>query len=328
MKSQLRSFLKSPQVLLSEQFAYGMREVLLLTHREDPTSIISAKLVHGEVGYKDASKWPSVWESPFRRYPILSWSTVQKKQLESLGFKEKIFAVGAPYLHLLKYINENPNLKWPSFFDNSLLYFPSHSHPGYSINSDEMVEDQINFHDFNKVTVCLFWLDFINPIIRERYLRLGVNVTCAGYKGNTSIETPWADDGGRTGHLLTLASLISKHEYIATDMVSVTLLYAAAQGKKVKFLKNLTKLSVASNPKKRLVSNEQSTIVSEDLSPGVWYDCSVQNPALDVSFKYLGQETLNGFQDWVNRTGSLSRKKISSHYVESAESKLHKMFGI
>ncbi len=328
MKSQLRSFLRSPQVLLSDQFSYGMREVLLLTHGEDPTSLINAKLVHGEVDYKDASKWPSVWKSPFRRYPILSWSTVQKKYLESIGFKEKIFAVGAPFLHILKYVNENPRLRWPSFFNNSLLYFPSHSHPGHSIHGKHLVENQINFHDFKKVTVCLFWLDFINPTIRERYLRLGLDVTCVGYKGNSSIEIPWADDGGRTCHLITLANLISKYEYIVTERMSVTFLYAAAQGKKVRYLEKFTKLNVASNPIETLVLKEPCTIISEDISPGIWYDCSMQNPALDVSLKYLGQDTLNGFQDWVNGTGSLSRNKIASHYVENVESKIFEMLGI
>lgn len=328
MKNQLKSYLKNHEVLLSDQFSYGMREVLLLTHDEDPTSLINAKLVHGEVNYRNSSKWPSVWKNPFRRYPILSWSTVQKEQLESIGFKDKIIVVGAPYLHLLKYINENKHLNWPSCFDNSLLYFPSHSHPGYSIDNRLFTENQINLNDFKKVTICLFWLDFINPKIREQYLQLGAEVVCAGYKGNTSVQIPWADDGGRTGHLLVLASLISKHKYIVTEGVSVTLLYAAAQGKKVKYLKNVTRLNVTSIPTKIDVLNQTSTVISKDLSPGIWYDCSMKNSALDVSLNYLGQDTLSGFENWVKEAGSLSRNRISTRYVENAKNEILKLFGI
>lgn len=327
MYSQLRSIYYDSAVLLSDQFAFGMREVLLLTHGVDPTCMLRAKLVHGETNYNTASNWPTVWHGLFRRFPILSWSVVQKKYLETIGFKEEVIAVGAPFLHLLRYVDKNPNLKWPDRVENSLLYIPNHSHPGFSATIESALHKELESNKFSLVTVCLFWLDFINPMIRGQYTRLGVNVTCVGYKGNASIETPWADDGGRTNFLPSLANLIAHHEYVITDTRSVSFFYAAVQGRKVKYLADSSRLQVSRFLGENNTLIQQSTIPNENLSPAMWYDCSEKNPALDSSLKYLGSDSLGGFLNWIQRKGSLEHDKLSAHYVEDLEDNLTRIIG-
>ena len=181
MKAWLRSFLYEPELLLCEQFSFGMREVMVVTHQLDASTLINAKMVHGDVDYKSAANWPSVWRSPVSRYPILSWSRVQEEDLRSLGFKERIINIGAPYLHLLKYITEEPELKLPETCKNSLLYFPNHTHPGVSASHQTFTPISNFREEFDTVTVCLFWLDFINPDIYRQYQKLGYEVVCVGH---------------------------------------------------------------------------------------------------------------------------------------------------
>lgn len=338
MRNLLRSLIYPLEVNLNEQFSYGMREVLLSTHGLDPSSLINAKLVHGDVDYKSPTSWPSIWRNPLIRYPILCWSKIQEKELKRLGFRETIVPIGSPYIHLIDYIKKAQNLRFPQYQKNSLLYFPNHSHPGFQVKLHNTKDLKECFDGFDQVTICLFWLDFIDLEIRNRYLELGVDVTCVGYKGPSNAEKPWSDNGGRVNHLLNLAYLISRHEFILTDSPTITLMYAISLHKSVKFLKYEIVGSSFHNSSKveeELVSDQiepqgivQSLALANRLSPDVWYHCGEENLLLRVADEVLGKDSMIGFQDWVSGSNNcLTIGKVSSRYVESFQSSLTNLFG-
>ena len=79
----------------------------------------------------------------------------------------------------------------------------------------------------------MFWLDYINPLIRKYYEHFGYQITCAGYKGSAGFDTPWAPIGGRVLFLPTLLDLFESHDVVAFDLVSTSFWYAVSMNKNI-----------------------------------------------------------------------------------------------
>ena len=328
IKSWLRSFIYPEELLLHEQFSFGMREILVLTHKIDFDTLIRAKLVHGDVNYSDASHWPSVWMSAIKKFPILCWSERQKSELRRIGFNEEIIPIGSPYLHLLKYITNEAELALPKSTNNSVLYFPSHTHQGMSAKQEEINGFINQVADFDKVTICLFWLDYINPTIFKKYEKTGSEIVCVGYKGNSRFDSPWSGDGGRESFIANLIYLIARHESVICDTPSTAFLYASAQGKQVMFLKFASMYNNSMKSFKSSNYTESTRPHFAALEPMTWYKSAQHNSVVsNLAWEILGGDNIEEFKHWVGSGKStLKSGVIDPSHATRLRSTIHEIF--
>jgi hypothetical protein len=229
-----------PEVQLSEQFNFGHREVLIATHNLNPQTLFLGSLQHGWYENDPLQPVTQIRNRRLKPYPFFSWSLRQKNFLEDSGFKE-VHAIGAPWAHLIKACGLNlsdhsKDIKIKSQTSNSngnLLLFPRHSIPGGTVRHDLDVDHLLKLSDCTKATVCLFWMDFIDPAVRDYYSNFSCDLYCVGFKGNTGNDTPWTPAGGRVMFLPQLLDLMIRYEVIVCDQASTAFWYALSLGKSV-----------------------------------------------------------------------------------------------
>jgi len=235
IRRMLSPFLYPEKVLLAEQFSYGHREAILASNKLDPSSIFLASIPHGWGPDSPGIPYPKTFSRRFQEYPVLTWSERSTIDLKSRGYRMPLTA-GSPWAHLLTSIygsDQNALIDQSRTQVDSLLYFPSHSIPGANHLHDSDVSLLLKSLRPKKITVCLFWLDFINPKVRELYERYNFELVCVGFKGSTGFDVPWAPIGGREIFLATLFKLISTHDIIACETISTPFWYAASLRKKL-----------------------------------------------------------------------------------------------
>lgn len=235
LKRKVSPWVYSEEIQLSEQFAYGHREVLLASNKLDPSGLFLASIPHGWGPDVPGRPYPKVFKRSLSEYPILAWSSRTSADLKARGYKFPI-PTGSPWAHLLSSLGLN-SIKESSSSkatdSNSSLYFPSHSIPGGE-----------HYHNFNlkrvlsdisptNLTVCLFWLDFINPRVRNYYSQFNCELVCVGYKGSTGFDIPWAPVGGREMFLPNLLELMERHDTIILETVSTPFWYATSLKKNI-----------------------------------------------------------------------------------------------
>lgn len=239
VKSILRPYLYSPEVILNEQFAYGAREIYQRFINFDPKKIIFAEVQHG--WYLDSS-WTSQsivsnrqLNRRLKRYPLLVWSREIAQELNNPKFRS-VYAVTSPWSLLLSSYEKlkSRNLV-PTYNEipGSALYFPTHSFHGMKAFLDSTsAQNILKSQNFSSITTSLFWIDFINPHIREQFESFS-KVTCMGIRAPAATETPWSDIGGRRNFLYQLHKAISEHQFIICDEFSTAAMAALTLGKQV-----------------------------------------------------------------------------------------------
>ena len=242
----VRPFIYPPEVLLSEQFAYGHREIYLDYLGFMPDSLILAEVQHGWaqnlLNIHQFVSGSRAKKRNFRNYPLLVWSEEIASELHMAGMKD-VFPIKSPWSLIVEdREKQSKDLRATAVLEqaHSALYFPSHSYPGFDIDLNREKERQIfNEEGFKKITTCLYWLDFIDPSTR-RYFAEFSQVECLGFRASSAQEEPWHDNGGRVNFLFELYDLISAHEYVFCDEISTACMAALTLNKKVILLKELT----------------------------------------------------------------------------------------
>jgi hypothetical protein len=227
---------KTDQEYFYEQFMYGHREILLAYARSfnpsiSPGSILRAGVQHGWAG--DANIW-RVRNRNLTPAPRYVWENrFEIKLPKTTGNK----AIGAPWLYLLNLLDIEKGFEYrlkSSLEKKEFLIFPGHN----LWNTSKPISDQASaFHKITKgetATVCLYWIDYLQPEVRRSYENLGFEVECVGYLGSPTSSTQ--ANMGRTGFLLESVRLMLNHKTIITDEFSSGLLYAASLGLKVVFM--------------------------------------------------------------------------------------------
>ena len=219
-----------------EQFMYGHREILLAYARNADSSpstraILSAGLQHGWAG--DANIW-RVRHRNLTPAPRYVW---EKRFENDLPKSTKNIAIGAPWLYLLNLLGIEKGIEYRlknCSEKKEFLIFPGHN----MWNTNKPLTDQANeFYEITKgksATVCLYWIDFLQPRIRRAYEELGFKIECVGFLGNPthSIQS----NIGRSEFLLELVELMLNHETILADEFSSGVLYGASIGLKIMFI--------------------------------------------------------------------------------------------
>lgn len=236
MKNYLRSWVYDEAILLADQFSYGHREIVLKAMGLDSSSLLLGSLPHGWGPFSPSRPYPKVFKRNFSHYPVLAWSEREYRGYLDLGHKRPI-RFGSPWAHLVKQIESNESLRFLKSGvhekENRILFFPSHSVPGTTVTHFNNISQVKKLTGIEKITVSLFWLDYVNPSIKYFYEAQGCEVICNGYKGATGFDSPWTPAGGRVLFLPRLLSRIESHDLIVVDTVSTPFWYAASLGKKV-----------------------------------------------------------------------------------------------
>lgn len=228
-----RPWLSPIEVTLSEQFAYGHRETLLKSLALPLDLLILGELQHGLATHP--SEVPQSRARLRNRrgelFPFYVWSNgLRERCIQELGMR-KVYSIGSPWAHFVA--SQNKELSLNSNSNQKSLYFPSHSFHGS--RPVDNFENSINviksFISLDNLKACLYWLDFINPKVRERYEKLNIEITCLGYRGSSTYDFPWADVGGRVDFVENLYRTLINTELVFCDDIS-TAFWAACSLKK------------------------------------------------------------------------------------------------
>lgn len=237
IESVLKRISTSNLNFFEEQFRYGHREILLnysLSKNVNlkTNSILAGGLEHGWA--PGALRWVLRKRNLTYAYRYI-W---HERRLINYRKKENAIAVGAPWLYMLSDLGLDQKSildKLPKRKDKVVI-FPSH-HTLVPVRIDIISE----LHKFknriskdSEVIVCLFWLDFCNPIIREEIEKMGWNVFSAGIV--SSVPYHDTSHGGRPNFLLELFSLLKDAELIVVSGVGTAMFYGLSLGAKVQYI--------------------------------------------------------------------------------------------
>jgi hypothetical protein len=245
LKKWVKSVIRPREVVLAEQFAFGNREMLLEFFEIDKSHLILGEVQHGwaiEPGNVSQGK-TRLFDEFGRTYPFYVWSPLLRDRLAALGHK-RVKAIPSPWATVVQRLLKDFQHELISEErSRSIVYFPAHSIHGYLalIDNRPLLESVFKEYSNYEVTVCLFWLDYIDPNVRKKYEEFGFKVYCVGYRGSPATEFPWSNVGGRIKFLPELLKLLVKADLVFCDEVSTAFWAASSLGKDVK-------VSIETNP--------------------------------------------------------------------------------
>lgn len=187
-------------------------------------TVFRGHLQHGWVTPMEAKASYGLMRSGIERFGVhLTWSSSGATLAREMGLNA--LAVGSPWAWFLS--NRGiPKAKVEIGRTEGAIYFPQHSLADQVASKPDLRWLRRRFPDVS--TVCLFWVDFLDPDMRRVMEDQGLRVVCAGYRGDSRWGTPWSPVGGRRGYLENLFSLLTSHDYVVVDHASTSMLYAAS----------------------------------------------------------------------------------------------------
>ena len=321
-----RAWVYPEEILLSEQFNFGNREVLIVCNNLNRESLFLSSVQHGWYPENQTRPIPGIKSKFGVQYPYLTWSTRFRDLLKSEGYS-KIFAIGSPWSHLLRNLRIDPRvMKVSNEEKKRLLFFPRHSAPGITIEHNIKLDQVAKVAGASEITVCLFWLDFIDPAIRDFYEKYGCKLVCVGYRGSSGFETPWAPIGGRTLFLPRILDLMESHDLIAVDEVSTSFWYALSLRKKVIItsdLENFDWWGEGAKIKLRASNLEWLDLVSPNLNNlGIMKLINPDEDLVEIALAELGWDCTIDFKRLIELGEIKTKERIDKSLTDSLESYL------
>ena len=171
--------LSGPIVEFSEQFLYGHREILINFANLNAKSMIKGSVEHGWA--LDSGR--GIRKITGGRYLYLSWSHARISRSEI--FDKTTVAIGAPFIYAHKEVESSLQ----KFLDkygsegSRILFFPVHGNEFSQQNPESQIALFRDKYDPREASVCLYWVEFINPAIYNLYKQAGFKILCAGFSG-------------------------------------------------------------------------------------------------------------------------------------------------
>lgn len=324
-----RAWVYPEEILLSEQFNFGNREVLIVCNELNKASLFLSSVQHGWYPENETRPIPVIKSKFGRQYPYLTWGTRFRDLLKDDGYT-KVFAIGAPWSHLLKKQMIDPrSIKVPGEVNKRLLFFPRHSAPGITIEHNIKLDYVAKVTGASEITVCLFWLDFIDPAIRNFYEKYGCKLVCVGYRGSSGFETPWAPIGGRTLFLPRILELIEAHDLVAVDEVSTSFWYALSLRKRVIItsdLENFDWWGEGGKVKLRASNLEWLDLVSPSLKDiDIMQLIEPEKNLLEIALAELGWDCTNDFKKLIEQGEIKTIDRMDPTLINSLDAYLHQL---
>jgi hypothetical protein len=117
--------------------------------------------------------------------------------------------------------------------EKKILIMPFHSWDGDSVKHLSSTFSFLSLTNPANVRVCLGYLDFCNPKIREIYNSYGWRIECAGVRASKHFGSPV---GGREEFLYQLFDILNWSDIVLGDELNTGMLYAVCLGKKIGLL--------------------------------------------------------------------------------------------
>ncbi len=149
-------------------------------------------------------------------WPKYVWGQRNLKACREAGYRN-VVPLGAPYLYLKPAEAFVPHAK-------SLLVYPFHGWEKEKVQGDMEAYAQdletLVGEGFGPVTVCLYWMEFEDPTIREIFQRRGFAIMTNGHRD----QNP--------EFLIRQRQSLLSHAYVTSNRMCTALLYALASGRK------------------------------------------------------------------------------------------------
>ncbi|MBB2909519.1 hypothetical protein FHS43_000765 [Streptosporangium becharense] len=154
-------------------------------------------------------------------YPRFVWSDVLRRRGWSMGRRGHC-VIGSPWAYLLA-MEPRPG-RVPEPERAGTIWYPFHGWEKAAVHGDHAaLVDEIRNVEPGPVTVCLYWLEYRDPVVRGWYERAGFRVICHGDRGSR-----W-DLRGRDFLRRQLAEL-RRHRRVASNRLGSALFYGASVG--------------------------------------------------------------------------------------------------
>lgn len=219
--------LSGPIVEFSEQFLYGHREILIDYANLPDNSLIRGSIEHGwalDSGY-------GIRKLTGGRNIYLSWSSdrVNRSRINS----DRTIPLGAPFAYLVERLG--PKLQKPPKYPNRIMYFPLHGNEYSQQNAENQISIFKSRYDPKNATACLYWVEFVNPRIRQLYEAAGFDVVCAGFSGQmehtglgySARRLAGSPIGGRPSFLVNTAHFLTDYGTLVMGGLGSICFYAA-----------------------------------------------------------------------------------------------------
>ncbi len=232
--------LSGPIVGFSEQFLYGHREILIDYAGLEPNCMIKGSIEHGWA--LDSGR--GIRKLTGGRYLYLSWSAAR---VARSGVNENTtVAVGAPFI----YAYDRVQAQIKEFFqENALdgskvLFFPVHGNEFSQQNPESQIALFKEKYDPKNATACLYWVEYINPVVYNLYKEAGFNIVCSGFSGQmehtglgySARRLAGSPIGGRPNFILNTIAMLASHSKIVFGGLGTGLFYAAYMRKDIEML--------------------------------------------------------------------------------------------
>jgi hypothetical protein len=225
-----------------EQFSYGHREILLNYIGLSNDYYFEAIFQHGvwQNGFSNGNNKYLDLKTPLNRFgkriPLFTFSSLNLNNSLSNQIGSH-HAIGAPWIYFLRDFKE-------SKLNNSnhrYVVFPDHSLIGSEIQTSELdIQKKIEYWQSltggAELQICLYWVDFLNPVWQKVARNEGVELKTAGI-GRT--DPPQELSSSRINFLSNLFEIMSTATHCIFENLSSALFYASSLGLDVGIFRNM-----------------------------------------------------------------------------------------
>ncbi len=153
-------------------------------------------------------------------YTRFIWSDVCRRRGQAIGWRE-YYVIGAPFGYLLALEPPAPAAAEPE----GTIWYPFHGtadYEGLSGDHARLIEE-IKDTEPGPVTMCLYYVEYEDPAIRDVYEQAGFRVICHGNRG-----TKW--EGTTSNFLYKQLTELRRHRRVASNRLSTATFYGLALG--------------------------------------------------------------------------------------------------
>jgi len=237
-----------------EQYAYGHVDILKSYVGAGANEFLAGRLAHDEWGMPIKESVGGAFRGPSgTELPTWTWNSSWREWHIARGAR-KVFAIGAPWLYLLRSVGvkavwENHSsaaglLRSPSLDPREVLYVPLHSWERETLDLHSRAAQLSDVLDPASTTVLLGWGDYLSRQTRQAYESIGFRVDCNGYRGGA--VAPESAIGDRPVFLRNLLDLLLSSRLVVSEDVCTALMYAASIGSRVQVMPELTEIASTS----------------------------------------------------------------------------------
>jgi hypothetical protein len=232
--------LSGPLSEFSEQFLYGHREILCSYANLGDKAMIKGSVEHGWA----MDSGLGIPRIPFGRYLHLSWSS--ERIARSQVTHPQTVAIGAPFIYAHELVKHKLNsiTNETSSPRRKILFFPVHGNEFSQQNASSQINLFKEKYKPTDATVCLYWVEFVNPQIYGAYNQAGFQVVCAGFSGQmehtglgfSARRLAGSPIGGRPVFILRTIGLLSQYDTVVMGGLGSICFYAAYMKKNFEIL--------------------------------------------------------------------------------------------